>query len=55
MAVIRQVCSRWRYTGCSGFMSLEPSMAKIASRFHDWVIERMIMSSTEIRTAEGEL
>lgn len=31
------------------------SIAKITSAFHDWVTERMIMSSTEIRTPEGEL
>lgn len=31
------------------------SIAKITSGFHDWVTERMIMSSTEIRTTEGEL
>lgn len=30
-------------------------IAKITSRFHDWVTERMIMSSTEIRTTEDEL
>lgn len=31
------------------------SIPKTAPGFHDWVIERMIMSSTEIRTTEGEL
>lgn len=31
------------------------SIAKITSGFHDWVTERMKMSSTELRTIEGEL
>lgn len=35
--------------------SRRASIAKITSRFRDWVIERMIMPSTEIRTTEGEL
>lgn len=35
--------------------SSRKSLPKITPGFHDWVIERMIMSSTEIRTTEGEL
>lgn len=56
MAVIR-----WRFGPGGDIFNIQwiygsrASIAKITSRFHDWVIERMIMSSTEIRTTEGEL